>query len=71
MGSEAYRRIVEHAGRPIPIVLMTGYSEEILNSPYVKQGEHIDLEGVLVIQKPYTLEALGRIVRKALDQTGA
>src|SRR5690606_14027288 len=37
-GSEAYRRIVEVAGRPLPLVLMTGYSEEILNSPYVKQG---------------------------------
>jgi two-component system, cell cycle sensor histidine kinase and response regulator CckA len=70
-GSEAYRRIVELAGRRVPLVLMTGYSEEILNSPYVKQGEFIDLEEVTVIQKPYTLEALGRTVRKVLDGNGS
>src|SRR5690606_39241073 len=70
-GSEAYKRIVEAAGREVPLVLMTGYSEEILNSPYVKQGEHIDLTGVTIIQKPYTLDALGRAVRKVIDGNGS
>ncbi len=69
-GSEAYRRIVENAGHPVPVVFMTGYSEEILNSPYAKQGEGIDLAAVTIIQKPYTLDFLGRTVRNALDNSG-
>jgi CheY-like chemotaxis protein len=67
-GSEAYQIIKKTAGRSVPLIFMTGYSEEVLESRYVKQSGNLDLAGVTVLQKPYTLETLGRTVRSVLDK---
>jgi len=67
-GSEAYRAIREMIGKDLPLIFMTGYSSEVLDSPYVKQSDSLDLALASVIQKPYTLDALGRTVREILDQ---
>jgi two-component system, cell cycle sensor histidine kinase and response regulator CckA len=67
-GSEAYKTIREMDGKVVPLIFMTGYSSEVLDSPYVKQNQSIDLASVHIIQKPYTLDALGRAVRDTLDK---
>jgi CheY-like chemotaxis protein len=65
-GFEAYQRMRAIAG-DVPLIFMTGYSSEIVQSKYVNQKISIaDLKGVL-IQKPYSVETLGRKVREALD----
>lgn len=68
-GPEAYQKIREIGGGKVPLIFMTGYSSEVIDNPYVKQNPAFDLGGVRVFQKPYTLDALGRIVRDVLDDS--
>jgi signal transduction histidine kinase/CheY-like chemotaxis protein len=65
-GSEAFEQIREMGG-DVPLVFMTGYSSETVQSQFVKQNKLIEELGVVVIQKPYSLEGLGRKVREVLD----
>ena len=55
-GLEAYERICELGGN-VPLLLMTGHSFEKVQSRFVKENEWAQV----VIQKPYTVEGLGRI----------
>jgi two-component system cell cycle sensor histidine kinase/response regulator CckA len=66
-GSEAYERIRERGG-DVPLILMTGYSSETVQSRFVKETKWIEESGTIVIQKPYSIEGLGRRVREVLDQ---
>jgi CheY-like chemotaxis protein len=66
-GSESYERIRELGG-DVPLILMTGYSSETVQSRFVKQSKWIEESGTIVIQKPYSIEALGRRVREVLDK---
>lgn len=66
-GAEAYHLIREAGGGKIPLILTTGYSTEVLDDPHIKQDKVLDLAGVRVVQKPYTLDGLGRAVREVLD----
>ena len=67
-GLEAYERI--SAIQPgIPLILMTGYSVETIQSRFVhaeRSAEEID---AVVIQKPYDIDVLGTKIREVLDRT--
>lgn len=66
-GSESYERIRELGG-DVPLILMTGYSSETVQSRFVKESKWIEESGTIVIQKPYRIEALGLRVREVLDK---
>jgi two-component system cell cycle sensor histidine kinase/response regulator CckA len=65
-GREAYERISSLDG-PVPVIFMTGYSAEIVQYEFVKQNMFIEEAGAALMQKPYTIETLGRTVREMLD----
>ena len=67
-GVDAYRAIRQIGGET-PVVFMTGYSSEMVGETENISG--VNLELIPIIQKPYTLEALGRIVRETLDLAAA
>lgn len=67
-GPEAFHKIREMGAGKIPLIFMTGYSSEILDGPYGKLNDLVDFDGAKVIQKPYTLDGLGRNVRDVLDR---
>ncbi|MCA1625633.1 MAG: PAS domain-containing protein [Acidobacteria bacterium] len=66
-GSEAFERIREMGGN-IPLIFMTGYSSETVQSRFVEPKKTAEELGAMVIQKPYSLEQLGRAVREVLDK---
>jgi CheY-like chemotaxis protein len=66
-GPEAYERIREQGG-DVPLILMTGYSTETVQSRFVKQNRLIEELNVVVIPKPYNVEGLGRKVREILNE---
>lgn len=66
-GSEAFERICEMGGN-VPLIFMTGYSSETVQSRFVKPKKTAEELGAVVIQKPYSLEQLGRAVREVLDK---
>ena len=61
-GHEAYKRISALAAG-VPSIFMTGYSTEIAQSMFFKNT------GAILIQKPYSVEVLGRKIREVLDAT--
>ena len=63
-GIEVYRQL-RHEGTGARVIFMTGYSSEMVSHAENTSGINFDL--LPVIQKPYTLEALGKIVRETLD----
>lgn len=65
-GREAYERISQLGGA-IPVLFMTGYSAEIVQYEFVKQNKFIEEAGAVLMQKPYSVETLGRKVREVLD----
>jgi signal transduction histidine kinase/DNA-binding response OmpR family regulator len=65
-GWEAYERIRELGG-DVPLIFMTGYSSETVQSRFVKQNKSIEELGAVVLQKPYNIEGLGRKIREVLD----
>ena len=67
-GIEAYERIRELGG-DVPLILMTGYSSETVQSRFVEQNELMKELDAVVLQKPYTVEGLGRKVREVLDKS--
>ncbi len=67
-GSEAYERVRSLAG-DVSLILMTGYSEETVQSRFVKHHRSLEEAKVVLLQKPYGVEALGRKVREVLDGT--
>lgn len=62
-GLEVYQSISNDGEAP-PVIFMTGYSSEILDS---SKADELGLSHLPVIQKPYTLDQLGKIVRETLD----
>jgi len=67
-GREAYERIRAAGSGNLDVIFMTGYSAEIVQSEFVKQNEFIEEAGAVLIQKPYSIENLGRNVRAVLDE---
>jgi CheY-like chemotaxis protein len=67
-GVEAYKRIRELGGN-VRLVLMTGYSAETVQSRFVKRDELMEELDALVLQKPYSVEGLGRKVREVLGKS--
>lgn len=65
-GWEAYERIRSLGCNP-PLILMTGYCSETVQSRFVEQNISIEELGITVMQKPYSIEVLGRKVREVLD----
>jgi PAS domain S-box-containing protein len=65
-GIEAYESIRKIGGE-IPLIFMTGYSPEVVQSRFVKQNLSIEKLGLVVIQKPYSVDGLGRKIREVLD----
>lgn len=61
-GPKVYGRIC-NLYTPLPCILLTGYSEEV-----VKRYNEPGLE-IPVLRKPVTLEELGRKVREVLDRS--
>lgn len=67
-GHEAYEKI--HSISPqIPVIFMTGYSTETVQSRFLKQNDFVEKTGTPLIQKPYNIEALGRKIREVLDES--
>jgi two-component system, cell cycle sensor histidine kinase and response regulator CckA len=65
-GYKAYERI--SALRPsVPVIFMTGYSVEAMQSRFANQNEALEETGALIIQKPYSLDTLVRKVYEVLD----
>jgi CheY-like chemotaxis protein len=65
-GYEAYEQI--HALLPqTPVIFMTGYSAETVQSRFLKQNKFVEELGAPVLQKPYNIEALARTIREGLD----
>lgn len=65
-GWEAYERI-RQLGGDVPLIFMTGYSSETVQSRSVKQNKSMEELGAVVLQKPYNIEGLGRKIREVLD----
>ena len=65
-GAEAYQQIRQLRG-DLPLVFMTGYSPESVGGRVGKQVTSVDGLKAAFIQKPYSLDKLGRTVRKQLD----
>jgi two-component system, cell cycle sensor histidine kinase and response regulator CckA len=65
-GVEASERIREMGGK-VPLIFMTGYNYETIQSRFVNQRQLIENLGAIVIQKPYSVQTLGRKVREVLD----
>lgn len=66
-GVEASERIRALGGKNIPLMFMTGYSFETIQNRFEKQSRLIENLGAMVIQKPYSVQSLGRSVREVLD----
>jgi two-component system cell cycle sensor histidine kinase/response regulator CckA len=67
-GVEAYERI--HAlNADIPLILLTGYSSETIQSRFVKRERSAEEIGATVIQKPYSVDVVGRKVREVLAES--
>jgi signal transduction histidine kinase len=67
-GIEAYKRIRELSG-DVPSLFMTGYSVEAVQTRFVKQDGLLEESAAMVLQKPYSVEGLGRRVREVLDRS--
>jgi signal transduction histidine kinase/DNA-binding response OmpR family regulator len=65
-GHEAYERI-QALSPGVPVIFMTGYSSETVQSRFVKQNRFVEELGAPVLQKPYNVEVLGRKIREVLD----
>ncbi|MFN2455853.1 MAG: PAS domain S-box protein [Pyrinomonadaceae bacterium] len=59
-GYEAYERM-RSLRSDIPVIFMTGYGTEQMQSKFIEASD------APIIQKPYSVEALGRVVRTMLD----
>jgi PAS domain S-box-containing protein len=60
-GRETYERI-RASGSQVPVIFMTGYSAEMTRSTFIAET------GATLLQKPYTVDALGRKVAEALER---
>ena len=65
-GPEAYERI-RRIDREVPLIFMTGYSQDLVQNRFIKRNIDIGAMGAVVIQKPYNIEMLGRKIREVLD----
>ena len=65
-GPDAYERMRELGG-DIPLIFITGYSAELVQSRFVKHTRLVEEMGAAVMQKPYNVDGLGRKVRDVLD----
>jgi PAS domain S-box-containing protein len=65
-GTVAHERM-RQLGGDVPTIFMTGYSSETVQSRFVKQNKSLEESEAVVIQKPYSVEALGRKIREVLD----
>ncbi|MFL6208320.1 MAG: PAS domain S-box protein [Pyrinomonadaceae bacterium] len=65
-GHEAYDRM-RAAGCQTPVIFMTGYSAETVQSKFVQHNSFIEEAGAVLLQKPYNVESLGQRVREILD----
>jgi CheY-like chemotaxis protein len=54
-------------GGDAPLIFMTGYSSETVQSQFDKQNRSLEASGAVVLQKPYNVGELGRKIREALD----
>jgi DNA-binding response OmpR family regulator len=57
---EAYQQI-RNSGSQVPVIFMTGYSAEMVRSRFLETTD------VPLLQKPYSVEVLGRKVREVLE----
>lgn len=69
-GMQAYERIREIGG-DMPAIFMTGYSSETVQSQFVEPSRLMEESGAFFLQKPYSVEGLGRKVPEVLDAAQA
>ena len=60
-GREAYERIRQFE-RNVPVIFVTAYAGETAGPP------HLDAPGAELLEKPYSVDMLGRKIRQVLDQ---
>ncbi len=63
-GHQAYEQ-VRRSGSEVPVIFMTGYSAEMAQSKFIEKT------GMPLLQKPYSIDSLGRKVREVLDASAA
>jgi PAS domain S-box-containing protein len=61
-GQEVYEQI-RSSGSDVPVIFMTGYSSEMVQSQFIEKT------GAVLLGKPYNVEVFGRKVRETLDAT--
>jgi PAS domain S-box-containing protein len=66
-GVEAYERI-RALGSTVPVVFMTGYSSEMTYKRIEQHSTQFDRAIISVLQKPYSFDGLGRVIRESLDK---
>lgn len=66
-GAEAFERIKD-AGGDLPLILMTGYSNETVQNKFVRLNKPKANAYDALIQKPYNLVSFGQKVRQVLDK---
>ncbi len=66
-GADAFEQISATGEQNPPVIFMTGYSSEMVENRLVKQNQFVETVAATVIQKPYTIDGLGRKVREILD----
>jgi signal transduction histidine kinase/CheY-like chemotaxis protein len=64
-GAEAYQQI-RQLNEDIPLIFMTGYNSEIVESSFARQTKAVEESGAVIIQKPYTAKVLQNKIRAAL-----
>ncbi len=69
-GPEAFEEICSIAADVPPVIFMTGYSSEIIENSFVSYKNTGKNRTKIIIQKPYSVDGLGRKVREVLDSIG-
>lgn len=67
-GIDAYE-IIRSTDPNMPLLLMTGYSSETVQSRFIEQKRSLEEFGAIVIQKPYDLDTLGQKIREVIKRS--
>jgi two-component system, cell cycle sensor histidine kinase and response regulator CckA len=67
-GLDAYE-VIRSTDPNMPLLLMTGYSSETVQSRFIEQKRSLEELGAIVIQKPYDMDTLGHKIREVIKRS--
>lgn len=67
-GPETYKQMKEFAGEK-PVIFTTGYSDDVVQSKFIRQHDIMRETRPIVLQKPYGTESLALKVNEALEKS--